>query len=72
MLSLYQIEESITIVKRRQKVPLIREIKGVIHVNEEKDDKEFVWANKDYKERLIQAGSKQKGFFILSQNYDEN
>lgn len=57
-------------LKRRQKVPLIREIKGVIHVNEEKDDKEFVWANKDYKEKLIEQNSKQKGFFILSQNYN--
>lgn len=34
MESLYQIEESITISKRRQKVPNIREIKGVVHVND--------------------------------------
>lgn len=49
MESLYQIEESITISKRRQKVPNIREIKGVVHMNEEKGDKEFLWANKDYR-----------------------
>lgn len=33
-MSLYQLEESITILKRRQKVTHIREIKGVIHVND--------------------------------------
>lgn len=39
MVSLYQLEEAITILKRRQKVTHIREMKGVLHVNDDKDDK---------------------------------
>ena len=36
MLTLYQLEESITILKRRQKLPQIKEMKGVVHLNDEK------------------------------------
>jgi hypothetical protein len=49
MLTLYQLEESITILKRRQKLPQIKEMKGVVHLNDEKGDREFAWTNKDYR-----------------------
>jgi hypothetical protein len=37
---------------------------------EEEQGKEFVWANRDFREKNVQLKYRQKGFFVISDHYN--
>jgi len=70
MEGLYKLEESITIYKKKEKVPQIRCLKGVLQLDN-KDKVEIVWANRDFRERVITDNQKNLGLFVLSRHFDQ-
>lgn len=67
---LYRLEESIALLKRREKCPRIRCLKGVIQ-NQEGVKTDILWAGLELKERPLVSKSSNLGIFILANNYDE-
>ncbi len=69
METLYYLEESLTVIRKREKVPHIRCLKGVFQL-EDGQRLEIVWANGEYREVSVSKDA-ELGVFVLCRNYDQ-
>jgi hypothetical protein len=71
METLYKLEESITLLRKREKCPRIRCIKGAIRSGQEGEKLEILWAGQELRERQLSDNNRSLGIFIMASNYDE-
>lgn len=70
MEGLFRLQQVMTLQRKREKVPQLRSIKGVVLMNEGQRA-ELLWANGIYKERPITTDKQALGLCILARNYDQ-
>ena len=74
-MGLYFLEEVMTIVRKRSKVPQIRSIKATVKTKSSGDSeevlKEINWANSQYQVEECRDTGRQLGFSVISSRYDE-
>ncbi len=73
MMGLYLLEEVMTVVRRREKVPHIRSIKAVVLYRPEHNSPDAIYelnsSNGDFKFEELKGSSRPLGFFIMSRRY---
>ena len=70
MEGLYRLEEAMTRLRKREKVPQIRCLKGCLRSEQPDQLHELIWANADFREREV-SGKKVLGLFVMSRRFDE-